>query len=330
MICWQVEFWLTHSYRLFCPLSSTDEEDDESLSARIAGLNLLQLSLENLGLDIGSDPEEDLITTHARHKKRNEADLRLIRPGLEAIAKACGNELKKLEEPDRRSPKAKLDVLLQMHKIIVGACQITDESRAKFVVDRLGQLPPIPMKDDTPAEQPSIGPQGSIHEMTDDTRSLGGRSRPMSPEADPATPKPISRPASVFSNSENSVPEIHLPDSAISLPEDEDSKTPSHSEAATYFDRSHSTSSLNASPEIAPGPTSSSADLILPILIYSVVQANPQQLASHLAFVQRFRAENLFGGEGQYCLVNAQAVLEFLLTVDLEALGLSSDRILAA
>lgn len=293
-------------HRLFCPTTSTDEADDESLSARIAGLNLLELSLENLGLDIGLEADED--DASVSKKRRKEADLRLIRPGLEAIAKACGQELKKLEESERRSPRDKLEVIVQMHKIIV---------------DRLSQLPPIPMKKEKP-EQAPVGPSGSVHEMTDDSRSLGGRSRPPSPEG--RTPRASSRPSSVLSGQEP--PEIVLPESSMSV--EEGAKTPLPKDSSAYFDLPvTSDTSTPPAEDTSSGSTSSSADLILPILIYSVVQANPQQLASHLAFVQRFRAESLFKGEGQYCLVNAQAVLEFLLTVDLSALGLSNDRILS-
>lgn len=295
---------------MFCPIGSSDEADDEALSARIAGLNLLELSLENLGLDIGIDVEDDDEESASR-KRRKEADLRLIRPGLEAIAKACGQELKKLEETERRSPREKLDVIVQMHKIIV---------------DRLSQLPPIPMKEEKSSQAP-VGPSGSVHEMTDDTKSLSGRSRPPSPES--RTPRPSSKPSSILSgSSQQEPPEIVLPQSSMSL--DEGVKTPLPKESNAYFDLPvSSNASTSPTEEDASQSTSSSADLILPILIYSVVQANPQQLASHLAFIQRFRAESLFKGEGQYCLVNAQAVLEFLLTVDLSALGLSNDRILS-
>lgn len=308
LVCGSIADLVFRWHRLFCPASSTDEADDESLAERIAGLNLLELSLENLGLDIGHDGDDQDDTSS--RKKRKEADLVLIRPGLEAIAKACGQELKKLEEPERRSPRDKLEVIVQMHKIIV---------------DRLGQLPPIPMKEDK-AESAPVGPSGSVHEMTDDSKSLGGRSRPHSPEG--RTPRASSRPSSILSGSSaQEPPEIVLPQPTLSL--EEGTKTPLPKDSTAYFDLPVTSNTSTPPTEEPTGPTSSSADLILPILIYSVVQANPQQLASHLAFVQRFRAESLFKGEGQYCLVNAQAVLEFLLTVDLSALGLSNDRILS-
>jgi hypothetical protein len=85
-----------------------DKERDGLLSTRIAGLNLLQLSLEHLGLDIGDEPDEPTL------------ELPLIQSSLKSLVQACGQELKKLEEPERRTPKSKLEVIINAHKIIVG------------------------------------------------------------------------------------------------------------------------------------------------------------------------------------------------------------------
>ena len=81
------------------------------------------------------------------------------------------------------------------------------------------------------------------------------------------------------------------------------------------------------SPEPVPPSTSSpvSGDVLLPILIFSVVKANPSRLVSHLLFTQRFRNQT-FGGEESYCLINLMAVAEFLENVDLGALGLGESE----
>ena len=83
------------------------------------------------------------------------------------------------------------------------------------------------------------------------------------------------------------------------------------------------------SAETAPPSTSPvSGDVLLPILIFSVVKANPLRLVSHLLFTQRFRNQT-YGGEESYCLINLMAVAEFLENVDLGALGLGeSDKVL--
>ena len=72
-------------------------------------------------------------------------------------------------------------------------------------------------------------------------------------------------------------------------------------------------------------PTAVSGDILLPLIIFSVVKANPSQLVSHLLYTQRYR-NKAFGGEESYCLINLMAVVEFLENVDLAALGLKDSE----
>ncbi|KAL0573221.1 hypothetical protein V5O48_008741 [Marasmius crinis-equi] len=58
-----------------------------------------------------------------------------------------------------------------------------------------------------------------------------------------------------------------------------------------------------------------SLDTLFPLLILSVVRANPPRLISHLLYTQRFRNRS-FGGEEAYCLVNLMAVAEFIGALD--------------
>ena len=76
------------------------------------------------------------------------------------------------------------------------------------------------------------------------------------------------------------------------------------------------------------GPTPVSGDVLLPMIIFSVVKANPPHLVSNLLFTQRFRNQSV-GGEESYCLINLMAVADFLENVDLAALGLvDSDKVM--
>jgi len=76
------------------------------------------------------------------------------------------------------------------------------------------------------------------------------------------------------------------------------------------------------------GPTPVSGDVLLPMIIFSVVKANPPHLVSNLLFTQRFRNQSI-GGEESYCLINLMAVADFLENVDLAALGLvDSDKVM--
>ena len=69
-------------------------------------------------------------------------------------------------------------------------------------------------------------------------------------------------------------------------------------------------------------PSSSSADEILPTLIYTLITSPPEGISvvSNLNFIQRFRAQSRVDGEAAYCLVNLEAAISFLETVDLSSL----------
>jgi hypothetical protein len=69
-------------------------------------------------------------------------------------------------------------------------------------------------------------------------------------------------------------------------------------------------------------PSTSSADEILPTLIYALITLPPVSLnvISDLKFIQRFRGSIRMDGETAYCLVNLEAAITFLETVDLSSL----------
>lgn len=67
---------------------------------------------------------------------------------------------------------------------------------------------------------------------------------------------------------------------------------------------------------------SSSADEIMPMLIYTLITSRPEgiNVISNLYFIQRFRNESKIDGEAAYCLTNLEAAITFLETVDLASL----------
>jgi hypothetical protein len=71
-------------------------------------------------------------------------------------------------------------------------------------------------------------------------------------------------------------------------------------------------------------PSSSSADEILPTLIYTLI-TSPQDvnIISNLLFIQRFRAASKIDGEAAYCLTNLEAAISFLENVDMSTLGVN-------
>ncbi|KAK5936793.1 hypothetical protein PMZ80_010912 [Knufia obscura] len=68
--------------------------------------------------------------------------------------------------------------------------------------------------------------------------------------------------------------------------------------------------------------SSSSADEILPTLIYTLISAPVEgiNIISNLNFIQRFRASTRIDGEAAYCMTNLEAAIGFLEEVDLASL----------
>lgn len=69
-------------------------------------------------------------------------------------------------------------------------------------------------------------------------------------------------------------------------------------------------------------PASSSADEILPTLIYTLITSPPEgiNIISNLSFVERFRTASKVDGEAAYCMTNLEAAIVFLENVDLASL----------
>ncbi|KAK4335731.1 Cystathionine beta-lyase [Rhodotorula toruloides] len=298
--------------RLFAPPTARDLQEDENLASRIAALNVLELDLEHLGLELGD--EEGLAGWEGRSSN--------ARDSLEDLAALVGKELNRLEDPEERTPNAKLAILVECHKILV---------------DGLSKLPPIPLKKEVTGDDKSSLSDAPAEVEMDDASSRSSSlppSRPMSPpsasgsssaeDADDEllkTPKPP--PAA-----DHDVPEIKLPDPSKASNEATSSSlfdpVPAPSPPVSIFETKRRPASVSSS------SATSSADLILPILIYSVVRANPPHLVSHLRFIHRFRSESLFRGQASYCATNFDAVVEWSQHVDLSTLGLSSAKVFAA
>ncbi|CAO3644168.1 unnamed protein product [Mucor hiemalis] len=73
--------------------------------------------------------------------------------------------------------------------------------------------------------------------------------------------------------------------------------------------------------------SSANADVLLPILIFTIVKSNPTNFLSNLKFIQRYRRPEELSGQASYCLTNMMAAVSFLETTNLVGLGLSADRV---
>ena len=235
-------------------------------------------------------------------------------------------EFQKLQDSHCRSPLAKLEVLIQVHKMIANG---------------LEQLPPIPNKNNDNKEDINASDTVS-YELSDEARSIGNR--PSRPAGDAESQEDVEE-----SELEETprIPSIHAaPPPRSPIPASdvlEATKRDPYGIATTgtftddtidrtdiSFPDTRSTHNAVSVAVAADHATSStSADAILPLLIYSVVQANPSKLVSHVHFIQRFRADSLMRGEGEYCLTNMDAVQSFLMSCDIGSLGLGTDKIIA-
>ncbi|VDB84889.1 unnamed protein product [Peniophora sp. CBMAI 1063] len=110
--------------RLYMQPKADDASHDEALSSRVAALNLMDISLEHLGVDVGQSTEE-----------------------VEVVLKSCGETLSQLEQSACRCPADKAAILVAAHKILV---------------DGLSRLPPIRLKTEAELkDQPAPTPTAS-------------------------------------------------------------------------------------------------------------------------------------------------------------------------
>ncbi|MCJ1312873.1 hypothetical protein MMC25_006549 [Agyrium rufum] len=68
-----------------------------------------------------------------------------------------------------------------------------------------------------------------------------------------------------------------------------------------------------------------SADSFVPLLIYVVLQANPEHLVSNVQYIWRFRNQEKLGGEAGYYLSSLLGAIQFIENLDRTALTVSDD-----
>ena len=68
-----------------------------------------------------------------------------------------------------------------------------------------------------------------------------------------------------------------------------------------------------------------SADSFVPLLIYVVLQANPEHLVSNIQYILRFRNQEKLGGEAGYYLSSLSGAIQFVETLDRTSLTISDE-----
>ncbi|KAF4632454.1 hypothetical protein G7Y89_g5662 [Cudoniella acicularis] len=70
----------------------------------------------------------------------------------------------------------------------------------------------------------------------------------------------------------------------------------------------------------------SSADSFMPLLIYVVLQANPEHLVSNVQYILRFRNQEKLGGEAGYYLSSLMGAIQFVENLDRTTLTISDEE----
>ncbi|KAF2182360.1 hypothetical protein K469DRAFT_711925 [Zopfia rhizophila CBS 207.26] len=69
-----------------------------------------------------------------------------------------------------------------------------------------------------------------------------------------------------------------------------------------------------------------SADAFVPLLIYTVLQANPDHLVSNVQYILRFRNQEKLGGEAGYYISSLMGVIQFIEGLDRTSLTVSDEE----
>ena len=307
---------MLNAYRMF-PEESDDASHDEALSSRIAALSMLDLGWQHLGVEMDDDASD----SEDVNKLVIECGESAYRSYLsEAAVDSSSNEklivLKRLHDHDNRSPKAKADVLVTVHKEVVGKSPIQPHifTRLAHFLERLSNLPPLRLKPDS--EQVELEPadlKAPLQHVTKGPQVNNTSSQSSLKDTRPRMPLPIVDSPKIMSDS-------------TPLRDDPSVFSPQADKVTVLSEEALTEKSVGASESLRKTPVNT--DVILPIIMYSIVKTNPVQLVSQLLFIERFRSKRV-GGEESYCLINFLAAVEFLEHVDMRALGLGeADRVM--
>lgn len=175
------------------------------------------------------------------------------------------------------------------------------------LLDGLSRLPPVRLKPDGEHEEPTLDTKTPRQETFSVNKPTA--LSPLTVDS----PKSMLTPESVSSV----LPKVRSP-SLLGSPRTHQSSLRSLSPTGEASSPAQSSLLLPEEPDVAPHtavakPTEVNTDVLLPIIIFAVVKANPVQLVSQLLFIQRYRSRHV-GGEESFCLINFLAVVEFLGT----------------
>ncbi|KAF9347686.1 hypothetical protein BGX26_000848 [Mortierella sp. AD094] len=326
-----VEAWLCREmYTTIFPhspqgINSRDFLQDEQLQAKIAALNFMDLTLEHLGFVL-EHPED--VAHIAQVVREGGVDALNREPAVQELLAEVGETQEApasgenaVESGSAKSPAA------------------TNSSSKRISLPKIPMDGVIPRLDAPGSALSAISPRIPMDEGYDKPVQDGKQETSIEGTKESATVRDETLP------SENKVTEAkeekkdtEKEDSATTAVKPENielptspapESTPVPSLVISVSDATASTAVTETTATAASSSASPrkqySADVLLPLLIFSVVKCNPPMLISNLSYIQRFKVQDHLTGELAYCLTNMMAVVSFLETLDPQALGLSSD-----
>ncbi|KAH7093909.1 hypothetical protein BKA62DRAFT_834482 [Auriculariales sp. MPI-PUGE-AT-0066] len=184
--------------QLFRPVESDDASHDEALSGHVAALNMLDLSLDHLGVDAGSGAQEAQVGK---------------------VVEKCGEVLQQLSRPDCQTASQKSAILVDCHRTIVdGLGRLQQPVKLKPE----SETPPVPSARAEPGgEQELTTPSETLSRASEkaerEAAELAAKSIHAEPRAPPPLPPRPHTPPRIMS-SPSPVPSIQLaPDSVTPL-----------------------------------------------------------------------------------------------------------------
>ncbi|KAH7104439.1 hypothetical protein BKA62DRAFT_767512 [Auriculariales sp. MPI-PUGE-AT-0066] len=155
--------------QLFRPVESDDASHNEALSGHVAALNMLDLSLDHLGVDAGSGAQEAQVGT---------------------VVKKCGEVLQQLSRPDCQTASQKSAILVDCHRTIVdGLGRLQQPVKLKSE----SETPPVPSARTEPGgEQELTTPSETLSRTSEkaerEVAELAAKSIHVEPRAPPPLP----------------------------------------------------------------------------------------------------------------------------------------------
>ncbi|KAG0042296.1 hypothetical protein BGZ83_000618 [Gryganskiella cystojenkinii] len=353
-----VEAWLCRELyqTIFAKPGSVDFLQDEQLQAKIAALNFLDLTLEHLGFVLEHPEDVVHIAEVVREGGVEMQKLASVKSPTDKMNVILSSHRVVVDALSREPAVQELLAETEEHnKESSGASEtvsnttMTDTESKK---NKRRSMPKILMDGVIPRANSGVSlPEARSPRIMMDE----GFERPFAldkkdEEKDNAT---VTREEKKDDKKDESVPNaetnegtvdpasVELPkspsqdeDAAARLVESEAAKESTDKEVADEKSVDEETTTAlsaelsSASEEPIPLASSRkqySADVLLPLLIFSVVKSNPPMLISNLRYIQRFKVQDQLSGELAYCLTNMMAVVSFLETLDPQTLGLSND-----